>query len=477
MKKNLFLMFFLFGYVGLLLGQTLNPDQMKADVEIFKKALEAKHPEMYRYTSEKEFEVMFEDVISDLNREMSVREFYLKMTPVIAALHCGHTKWIVAGKDMYYPFFNADLFPLHLNFEKGKACILGHFEGENVPILAEVTHINGEKMGDILDNLLPKLSFSDGFSSGGKYYQLNHSFPGIFATHYGIQPTYEIEVVHDGKSQNLSLKGVTHEAIKSYQSNESKHEGPFQFEILEENTALLDIDRFYAYPDEPDFKKFLKASFGQIQEKKVNNLVIDLRGNEGGNENWGIELYKYLSKTSFSYYDRISVKKKEKLDFEEKTSFLFKLASLFNKNGDHGREFTFQKGLKTQKPYKNAFQGNVYLLLDGQSFSVTTEFASRFKSDKRGVIIGSETAGGYAMNTSGFFSIVNLPNANIDLGIPLLGFHMADLSETNPKDRGILPDYPIETHVGDLHSGLDPVMDFTFNLIKTSKGNSTTFKP
>ncbi|HSI77936.1 MAG TPA: S41 family peptidase, partial [Lunatimonas sp.] len=251
----------------------------------------------------------------------------------------------------------------------------------------------------------------------------------------------------------------------------------FQFQILEQNTALLDIDRFYAYPNEPDFKEFLKASFGQIQKNKVSNLVIDLRGNEGGNENWGIELYKYLAKTSFSYYDRISVKKKEKLEFEAKTTFIFKLASLFNKNGKHGREFTIQKGLKTQKPYKYAFQGNVYLLLDGQSFSVTSEFASRYKSDKRGVIIGTETAGGYAMNTSGFFSVVNLPNSNVDLGIPLLGFHMANLSETNPTDRGILPDFQIETHVADLLSGLDPEMDFTFNLIKTSKGNSSTFKP
>ena len=46
MKKNLFLICFLFGYVGHLFGQTLQPEQMKSDVEIFKKALEAKHPDM-----------------------------------------------------------------------------------------------------------------------------------------------------------------------------------------------------------------------------------------------------------------------------------------------------------------------------------------------------------------------------------------------------------------------------------------------
>jgi hypothetical protein len=478
MKKNLLFMCFLFGYVGHLFGQTLQPEQMKSDVEIFKKALEAKHHEMYRYTSAKEFEVMFEQVKSDLDREMSVRDFYLTMTPLIAALHCGHTKWIVAGEDMYYPFFDADLFPLQLHFEKDKAYVIGHFDGKEIPVSAEVISINGEKTGDIIKNLLPKLTFADGFSQGGKYYQLNHAFPGIFSTHFGTKPTYDVEVLVDGKTQILTFEGVSHHQIKAYHSSKYKeHEDPFRLEILEANTAWLDIDRFYAYPNEPAFKKFLKASFEEIQKNNISDLVIDLRGNEGGNESWGIELYKYLAESPFSYYDRISVKKKEKLDFDAKTSFLFKLASMFNKNGENGREFTLQKGLKTQKPHKNAFRGNVYLLLDGQSFSVTTEFASRFKSEKRGAIIGSETAGGYAMNTSGFFSIVNLPYSKIDLGIPLLGFHMAGLTESNPKDRGIFPDYAIETKAENIQNGIDPVREFSLELIRQSKGKTGTVKP
>ncbi|MCS4435349.1 S41 family peptidase [Aquiflexum gelatinilyticum] len=478
MKKNLFLMYFLFGYIGLLFGQTLQPAQMKSDVEIFKKALEAKHPEMYRYTSAEEFESLFDQVKPHLSRDMSVREFYLKMTPIIAALHCGHTKWIVAGQDMYYPFFDADLFPLQLHFENDKAYVISHFDGNEVPVTAEVLSINGEKMGEIIKSLLPKLSFGDGFSQAGKYYQLNHAFPGIFSTHFGTKPTYDVEVLRDGKTKNLTFEGVSHHQIKAYQSSKNKeHEDPFRLEILEANTAWLDIDRFYAYPNEPDFKKFLKATFEQIKENNVSDLVIDLRGNEGGNESYGIELYKYLAESPFSYYDRISVKNKEKLDFETNTSFLFKIASLFNKNGEYGREFTLQKGLKTQKPNKNAFQGNVYLLLDGQSFSVTTEFASRFKSEKRGIIIGTETAGGYAMNTSGFFSIVTLPHSKIDLGIPLLGFHMAGLAENNPKDRGILPDYTIETHAENVQNGVDAVRDFSLELIRKSNATSETVKP
>ena len=81
------------------------------------------------------------------------------------------------------------------------------------------------------------------------------------------------------------------------------------------------------------------------------------------------------------------------------------------------------------------------------------------------------------MNTSGFFSIVNLPYSKIDLGIPLLGFHMAGLTESNPKDRGILPDYAIETHAENILHGIDPVRDFSLELIRQSKVKTGTAKP
>ncbi|MFC0263230.1 S41 family peptidase [Fontibacter flavus] len=468
MKMKLFFMLGWFGLVFGLSAQVLTLDQMISDVALFKKALEAKHPEMYRYTSPEAFENLTEVVKSGLHKEMTVREFYVAMMPLVSALHCGHTKWIAAGKDLYYPFFTTDLFPLKLHVNKDKAFILSHFNGEEAPKGAEVISVNGKPVAEIISHFKEHLTFGDGYSEGGKYYQLNQYFPGLYSTLFGIQSAYNIQVRLDGEVRNLSYSGVSFEQIKNYLDTNSSQRGPFHFETLEGNIGWLDIDRFYAYPNEDNFKKFLKNSFDRIQSEGIKELVIDLRGNEGGNENWGIELYRYLAKEPFRYYERISVKKRQKVDFESKTSFLFKLASLFNKNGKYGREFTVQKGLKKQKLFKNAYHGKVYLLLGGQSFSVTTEFASRFQSDSRGKIIGSETAGGYAMNTSGFFSIVNLPNSNIDLGIPLLGFHMANLKTTQAKDRGILPDFPVELSVKDIIGQKDPVRDFTLNLIRQS---------
>ncbi|MCX6215748.1 hypothetical protein [Spirosoma sp.] len=105
-------------------------------------------------------------------------------------------------------------------------------------------------------------------------------------------------------------------------------------------------------------------------------------------------------------------------------------------------------------------------MLNGSSFSVTTEFAARAHADKRATFIGQETGGGYGGNSSGLFAITQLPNSKIDLGIGLFGFHMADLPKDLTPEQGIVPDYLIEPTVEDVLNGRDPAMAYTLNLIR-----------
>lgn len=447
--------------------QTLSPVEMQADFQIFRKALEAKHPEMYRYTSQENFTKLFDETFNSLDAPKTVREFYVTMSPLIVALRCGHTKWLVPGKDQYYPFSEENLFPLELFFLDDKVFVRNSFTSEEVPLNSELISINGENPGQIKEQLFKFLSFGDGYSLGGKYYQLNNFFPGIYSTFYGTKSTYDVEVKADGKVSSYTLKGASLDQIRSFKKSGDSGESPFRFEILDGSTAILDINRFFAYPHEENFKKFLKSVFNEIKSKDINDLVIDLRGNEGGNENWGIRLYRYLALEPFRYYDKITVKKKEKSDIKYKLPMVYKLASIFNRSRNGITEFTLSPGLRTNKPFKDSYRGDAWLLLDGQSFSVATEFASKAKSDKRCIVIGTESSGGYSVNSSGFFTIVSLPNSGIDLGIPLLGFHTDVKEEINPFDRGILPDHQ-PSHALQT-TGKDPDMEYILSLIREKK--------
>jgi hypothetical protein len=450
-------------------SQMLSPEELKADFQIFRKALEARHPEMYTYTTQKEFSDLFDQTLDSLNSPMSRREFYVTMSPLIVALRCGHTKWLVRGKDMYYPFFEENLFPLALHFHDQKASVTGSFTGEKISAGGELISINGENLKQIMIRLLNNLSFGDGYSMEGKYYQLNNFFPGIYSTFYGASPVYDVKIESEGIVRDYNLKGVRLDEIRQYQNIGKAEDGPFKFELIDSTTALLDINRFFTYPGEGNYHKFLKYSFREIESKGVNDLIIDLRGNEGGNENWGIELYRYLAREPFRYYDKITVKKKKADDLKLKMPLTYRAASVLNRKSNGLTEFTASRGLRINKPFNNPFRGTAWLLLDGQSFSVATEFAGKAKSERRCIVVGTETAGGYSLNSSGFFTIINLPNSGIDLGIPLLGFHTAVAYENNPADRGVIPDHIVKLSPGMYTDGKDHVMEFTLNLIRKEK--------
>ncbi len=449
----------------------LTSAQLRADLNVVKEALQTRHPEMYKYISREKFDSLYRFTYESLGKSMSVRDFYCTMSPLISSLRCGHTKWMSGNSESYYPFYETELFPLSLFFKDEKAFIISHYSGQEVPVLSEIVKINGEPMKDIIEFLLQQLSFADGHSLQGKYYELNNFFPGLYSTFFGPWTRYDIEFLNSTqKTESRLYDGVSKAIIDDFMKRSSAADkSPFTFSMIDNKTGWMDIDRFFSYHGEPDFKKFLKKSFSELKNRNAQNLVIDLRGNEGGNEDLGIELYKYLALEPFRYYDKISVKKQGKEDFDEDKSFIFKCINLFVSRDKNTLPKSFQKGLKSQKPFNDAFRGKVFLLIDGQSFSVTTEFASRAKSDGRAVIIGQESAGGYALNTSGFFSVVTLPNSKIVLGVPLMGFNMSVSPDRNPVDRGIVPDNVIEILPSDIVKSADPVRDFTIRLINKNE--------
>jgi hypothetical protein len=459
------LMIFLIGlslWIPNLPAQDLGPEEMREDLRIFRESLEKFHPEMYRYTDGQIFEKHFEAIEAELATPKSQREFYKLLRPVLVDLKDGHVKWIVQGQDQHYGFFQDQLFPLRLYFGENSTKVLSHFSGENTPILAEVKSINGEPIESVRKRLLEGLTYGDGESLGGKYYQLNRYFAAYYSTEYGVSESYTVELTDTGKNVKWEGKGVGKDQIEdAFKESEE----PFSFKMINDWAGIIDINRFFSYKGEPDFKQFLKNSFESLENRGISNLILDLRGNEGGNEKLGIELYKYLALDEFDYYDFVTTKPNRKVDFENYTSKIFRMANSFSKEKEGNYVFT-KAPSKTEKPYKNAFKGDLIILIDGQSFSVTTEFSSRIKSDGRATFVGEETAGGAEVNSSGFFTIVTLPHSKIDLGVPRLGFHMADLDPSMDKDRGIIPDVKVAPTAGDLLSGKDPVMERALELLK-----------
>lgn len=301
------------------------PKQLQADFARFQTALDEVHPAMYRYTSKATFDSLYTATAARLNRPMTQQEFYVAMTPLLVALRDGHIKWIVAGKDEHYPFSEDALFPLQLYFLKDKAWIVADYGSNSVPAGAEVVAINDQPIATIIYTLLPCMTFADGFTTNGKYEDLNHFFSGYYATYIGAPPTHRITYRVGDTIATVQLPAVSSTAIKAYKERQKTPSQKAHRVTYSDGgkTAIMTIERFWSGEDEQTFKAFLADSFHEIKAKGIQNLVLDLRNNEGGEESYGVWLYRYLALQPFRYYDYISVRQKKAYSFPVWSSKLY----------------------------------------------------------------------------------------------------------------------------------------------------------
>ncbi|GEO02749.1 hypothetical protein AAE02nite_04130 [Adhaeribacter aerolatus] len=466
-------------------AKQFTPAELQADLKLMRTILDESHPGFYRYTPKARFDVLFDSIGQTLNQPMTQQQFYVAATPIIAAIKDGHIKYMPHVRPHWQYYYNLDkLFPLELYFTPTQAHLVHNNAGtNNIPLGAEILAINNQPISELIQELLPTVYFADGNSQAIKYQSLNKFFPFYYGTYVGASATYNIAYRPKNETA-IKIAQVPAINLATIQKREKETEKPKQLpirlEYKDNSTALLTIDHFNIYKNEMDVEKYLKDTFWQINAKNIQHLVIDVRGNEGGVDRWGALLYSYLTQKPFRYYDQLKVAQKKKFSFAEHIAWVPKYFPVYRrflltKTKDGGYTFRFKRTLKEQKPQSHPFKGDVYILTDGYSFSVITEFAAIAHHHKRATFVGRETGGGYYGNTSGFFVVAVLPHTGIELAVPQWGYHMA-VSGYPYSDRGVLPDYPITPTIDDVLQKRDAELAFTLDLIRKKKAAASNFQ-
>jgi len=451
--------------------ETLSVPQLQADFDLFCQALEEAHPGLYRYNSKKDFDYLLREVSQKIDHEMTQQEFYQLLAPVVGQIKCGHTKFHPDNNWASNFYFNVEkVFPWRLHFDGDKAYVLGDYiHSGDVPKSVEIVSIQGKPVSEIIHEMLP-FFFSDANNITFKYLELDHYFSAYYANLFDGPERFSVVYKTAAGVKKQNIAPVSHSVIEEYEKEQEElntNIPPYSLEFVSDKTALLTIRSFWEEADGLSFEKFLKTSFQTIREKQVENLIIDLRNNEGGIDKRGALLMSYLTNKEFGYYDRLEMTTNKKFSFAEYAQlpgFYGILRHLISKEKDGTYRWNHSKNLKIQKPQKSHFDGKVYVLINGASFSVTAEFAAVAHYLKRATFIGEETGGGYCGNNSGAFAIVTLPNSKLNIGIPLMAYYLK-VNDYPYPDHGVIPDYEVKPSVSDLLSGSDPVLNRALELI------------
>lgn len=467
--KRLFLLFLFVILLFPVFSQTIvdyTPDQLKQDFGIFRQALIEAHPGLYRYQSMKEVESQFASIEKQLDKSITEEQFYRLLNPIVANIGCGHTKFHRKGNpDDHFAFHRERLFPLLLYFQSdGRAYVRNNVtDNKIIEAGSEIKAINGRPIGDIIKHLFKQI-YADGSIASSKYQELNQFFAGYYANFIGTSDSFVVDYkTKTNKKLHCTLKAVSYSQL-TINSKQTSNVNPFHLTFPEAKVALIKIDVFASSEDQ--FKNFLSVSFKEIRDKNIKHLILDLRDNEGGIDPFGAWLYAWLTTNPFHYYDHLKVVSIPPYSFAQYATLPKGLDEVKDYIKKQGNEYVFtdHPNLGIQQPTDTPYSGKLYILENGSSFSVTSEFAAIVRDNKRGVFIGEESGGAISGNNSGAFAKVQLPNTHLNLDIPLVGYYVF-LGNSFQKDRGIIPEYPVRVTIADVLEKRDPVMQKALQLI------------
>ena len=463
--------------------KTFQPQELYQDYDLMVNALKEAHPGLYWYTSRSEFESIFAENRTKIKDGMNSYDFYRIASKVVSADKEGHSN-VFSSKDIgQFVKSEARYLPFAVKTVDKQLYLLNDI-GENKTEGQIITHINKTPVDSIIQKIFAHTSrYSDGFSTTGKYKDLDH---------FGFSGLYMDIIDYESKDMDLTIQNPVSLGIRdvridligrdslillarTVQRNKAKYEDELFFleTIPNTKTSILTFNTFdYAQfkKQNRDYKSIVDSVFTQLKSIKTKNLIIDVRNVGGGNEGAEDYLFSYLTTTPYEKYKYVEANGftfsfLDFTDYRDKKESLENMLAEEHELTKDGRILRKKGVLPTEHPQKSTFKGDIYILCSGKTYSGGSEFVSIARAYSKATIIGEETGGGYYGQTSGSYVQLTLPNTQLRVRIPLLKFYTTFAGEKNSFGRGVLPDYEIQPTFEEYMKGIDSELEFTLKLI------------
>jgi len=449
--------------------------ETQADYILFRKILETSHPSIYWYTTKDSMDFYFDEGYRRLADSMTEIQFRDRLSFIISKIDCGHTTMKGSkGFGRFVDTASSTAFPFAMKFWADTMVITANLRKSD-PILqrgTQVLSINGYNAQALTDTLFNYIT-TDGYSMNGKYQGLStgFSFASLYKNVIGLTDSIDIHYLdnlgleqqvwvrpYDFKADTMAKRTLSH-GLPSRGSGKKKDKQPLYLPSvnLQLDTVMKTGFMTVATFDRSNhLKKFFKRSFKELKKDHIKNLIIDVRSNGGGDAGLSTLLTRYIIDHKFKLADSLyTIKPPSEYKKYMQKSFwygmLIDLVTSKDKEGKYHFRY-FEKHYYSPKT-KNHYEGQVYILIGGNSFSATTLFAGDLKGQKNVTLVGEETGGGYYGNTAWIIPDVTLPNTGLRFRLPR--FRMVIDKGREKNGRGIIPDVWALPSVEAIRNGVD----------------------
>lgn len=499
-------------------------EDLHEDVDAAYKKLKRHHPHLYQFTSKETLDYKFDSLKTAIKQPMTSRQFFKELSQVTKFVRQGHMSLSPPSKRFTKKERKAnakttfDINNIDTEYVEDKLIIRNARKNDSLLKNAEILEVNGKPVKDLLTKY-KKTVASDGYNTTFhdrvlgfrflRYYnrdigrfdsvslKLRNTDSTFIKKYKRLPKAKKTEPIDSATADSLKIKTPKKKLTKAEKKanklkrkqktkDRQKYGYNYQTKINTRNLSFVGKDSTVALMkirgfSNGNYKAFYEEAFTRIDSAKSKNLVIDLRNNFGGRLNEITNLYSYLTDKNFTLINKSETNSRTpllKTLMSNTTSTSTKIITgilspgiivhnLLHTSKKDGKLYYKFKSSKEQEPNPLNFKGNVYVLINGNSFSASSLISTQLKGSKRAIFVGEETGGAYNGTVAGLYKVYELPNTKVIARIGLM--HIDSKYKTNPDGFGIKPNIEILPTYQDRLNGVDPELQWVLNDIETKK--------
>ena len=448
-------------------------EAVREDLAFLYKTLQISTYDLFLNTTKTDYDKAFEQVKNSITGPMTYLEISRLFRPFVVLAGFAHC-WSDFPSEAYQQFHEngGRLIPFEISFWGGKVLLSANWsDNEQIEAGDEILAINGTDIRQLLEKIY---AYKQGESEYVKRTFLEtRSLKGNWWYVFGDFPSGTVSIKKPGGQQiNTEVEGLTLAQLRERTQaggSPSFMKSGRTFEFIGDvaylrpgtflNAESHDISTQEAFNND-EFLDFIDSAFIEIARKKPQHLILDLRGNYGGDNSFSDPMIAYFADKPFRIASKFSVRTSQvtksfwkDVDIPELAEMKQQIMTL-----EDGSRFDIELDATQPRTDDLAFKGEVITLIDRFSFSNATAVAAIVQDYGFGVLVGEETSD--TPSSCGAIHTFKLPNTRMGVVFPKACMVRPS---GDARLRGVTPDHKVSD---DPFTQEDEILDAALQLIK-----------